>query len=365
MESIPAEILLAIAKFVIRDTYNYEMAIKILHSNALVSTRFNDVFNANEVWQDIALKFNDYTRLYRRRCATNLTWREVIQERLSNVFIEREILVGDRERPERRYLVQVHGNGNLFIGGNINMDRSILIHRFTDLARRFGGSGEMSDAIVCRNVSNELSPVEIDYIMMPYNMNLHEKVVDVSTYDPFMLILTDKGNVVEFIFKPSWDTKWDEFSRPRCIDFTNTVLGSKEHSSFETKKVSVDKIYAMDYAFMAIADGYIYTWSVIDNPLGGENIRTPPVRIDALSSIYVYFVEQNGLTTKLYYTPRTLIMDDHETYKFKSPFKEDIVDPDALFITIDNQQVMAIIAESVFTEEQIVEIAQRIRIAEE
>ena len=310
----------------------------------LISNGFSSLARDWQIWQKVAQKFSDYARLHKRHQATDQEWQQIVLDRLRHVVVEREILVGDRNAPERRYLVQIHGNGIMYMGGNVDRKRAEFIHMFTDLP-----------GVMCYN-----DPVvkygDNAFIMIPFHLSVSGKsdimkVVDISTYDPFVLILTETGEVVELVFKPNWDTKWDEFSRPRRVPFPDGV--------------TIEKIYAMDYAFMALEHGYCYCWSVIDNPLGTrENIRTPPIRLEALSSMYVYYVEPIGELTRLYYVPRS-VADGESVLRFKSPFKDDIVDPTAQFVDIQNTDVMALIAQSVFSEEEIVEIAERIRIAEE
>jgi len=311
----------------------------------LVNKQFYMISNDWQIWEKVARLFSDYARLKKRHTATDAEWKLIVQERISKVILEREILVGDRTNPEKRYLVTLHGNGNMFIGSNIDNERARIIHQYTDVFNTL-----QTDALV-KHKNNE-------FIMMHYDMELIGsefkkdllKVVDISTFDPFMLVLTESGDVIEFIFKPSWDTKWDEFTKPRLLNFP--------------KNVQIEKIYAMDYAFMAIEKGYVWVWSIIDNPLGDENIRTPPTLIEALKNMFVYYVELMGLITRIYYVSRDIVNKDN-MLKFRSPYKEDIVDPDAIYVDIENIQVMQIIAMSVFTEQQIQQIAEKVRTAED
>lgn len=338
---LPDEVWVLIAQFLVDEKESYKKTIQILYNYMLVNHQSLAIANDWQVWKRVAQLFTDYARLLKRHMAINIEWKAIVQERLSRIILEREILVGDRTSPERRYLVQVHGSGNMFIGGDIDPQRRIFIHQFTDLPEWFG---LQNDAIV--------KHVDHEFIMMPYHMELVGpdfkrdmlKVVDISTFDPFMLVLTESGEVIEFIFKPSWDTKWDEFTKPRRLEFPNNV--------------QIEKIYAMDYAFMAIQNGYVWVWSVIDNPLGGENIRAPPSMITALADMFVYYIEPQALMTRLYYVPRKII-DNDSALKFRSPYKDDIVDPDALFVDIENAQVMQIIAMAVFSEEEIAAIAEK------
>lgn len=336
--NLPDEVWIGVVQALVDDCESYKITLQLLHNYMLVNQQSYAIANDWQVWRKVAQLFSDYARLRKRHLAVGIDWKTIVQDRLKHIVTEREILVGDRAAPERRYLVQVHGSGNMFIGGDIDKTRAQLIHQFTDNV----WFESMQDALV-KYGDNE-------FIMQPFHLIGNGqnalKVVDISTFDPFMLVLTETGEVIEFIFKPSWDTKWDEFAKPRRLEFPS--------------KVQIEKIYAMDYAFMAIHDGHIFVWSVIDNPIGGENIRTPPTRIDALRDMFVYYVEPLGNTTRLYYAPRKTVNTD-SLLKFKSPYKDDIVDPDAMFVDIENAQVMQIIAASVFTEAQIEEIAEKIR----
>jgi hypothetical protein len=345
---LPDEVWIAVMDAAISTVESYKDALQILHNCTLVSKAINAIVDDWQIWKRVAQMFSDYARLKKRYHAIDIEWKTIVRERLSNVIVEREILVGDRSAPEKRYLIQVHGSGNMFIGSDVNKQRAEFIHRFTDITEGFGLQ-LFHDAIVKYG--------ETEFIMMPYHMELVGpeyrrdmlKVVDVSTFDPFMLVLTETGCVIEFIFKPSWDTKWDEFTKPRMLEFPSDV--------------HIEKIYAMDYAFMAIQNGFLWVWSVIDNPIGGENIRTPPLRLDVLSSMYVYYIEHHTSITRVYYVMRNSI-NNEDLLKFKSPYKDDIVDPNALYVDVENAQVMQIITASVFTEEQIQEIAEKIRTAE-
>jgi len=343
---LPDEVWIAIMDVLISTAESHKDTIQILHNCALVNKAFNTLVDDWQIWKRVAQMFSDYARLKKRHHAIDIEWKTIVRERLSNVIIEREILVGDRAEPEKRYLIQVYGSGDMFIGSEVNKQNVKIIHQYTDIEGF--GLQYLHDAIVKYG--------ETEFIMMPYYMELIGpeyrkdilKVVDISTFDPFMLVLTENGCVIEFIFKPSWDTKWDAFTKPRMLEFP-----------FNTQ---IEKIYAMDYAFMAIQNGFLWVWSVIDNPIGGsENIRSPPVRIDALSSMYVYYIENQSLSaTRVYYVMRNSI-NNEDLLKFKSPYKDDIVDPNAIYVDIENAQVMQLIASSVFTEEQIQEIAEKIR----
>ena len=332
MQELPIELQLRILSLLIESSHNWEKAIQLLYNGMLINSQSLDLCQDRKLWQMIAIKFNDYARLYKRYKITTADWKVLVRERLSDVIIQRIILVGDRTTPENKYLVRVNGNGTMYIGSVISESQVELIKYF---------SNNDDDLDIYRYEDTY-------YMMIAYYLDVIGqstcKVVDISNYDPFMLVLTETGDCIEFIFKPSWDTKWTSFTKPRLMVFPNNT--------------KVDKIYTMDYAFMAISDGFIWAWTVVDHPIPGSNtnsIRTKPVLLEKLSAYYCYYVEPKGNITRLYYLDRINI-NSESILLYKSPFKDDIVDPKAQFVDVDNYDVMAVITQDIFSEDDVTTI---------
>jgi hypothetical protein len=339
MEAIPEELQLKQFIILIESVHTWEEAIRLLRNIMLVCQTWYRYGCDWQLWKLVATKFHDYVRLLKRHQSIGVEWKTIIKERLSKVFIQQEILVGDRLSPECKYLIEIHGDGTMYLGN------AVLSELIMQLYMISGNDSNYGNLVSYNGTSYMMSPFHLSQTITGGML----KIVDISNYDPFMLALTDTGNVIEFIFKPSWDTKWDTFTRPRYVEFPNDAV--------------IDKIYAMDYAFMAIGNGYVFVWTVIDHPMPtrdnhGENIRTKPICLEILRDFYVYYIEPMHKLTRLYYVIRSSTTD---MLRYKSPFKSDIVDPTALYIDIENYQVMAIIAENIFTSDEITYIADKIQ----
>ena len=355
LETIPEEDLLEIVKFLTKDLIP-KAAVKIVINLALVNNYFHMVMLDRQIWKTIASSFNDYVRLEKRYKSINIEWRDIVKERLSGVFIEREIIVGPRDAPERRHLIQVHGNGYMYIGTNIPGQDLEIIRYFN----RFLDMGVDDYDVMYRLIKYN----SIDYIMQPFYFNLDFinnneviqskmnhilNVADISTYDPFLLVLTSDGHVIEFMFKPSNDSKWDDCAKSRLLEF----------SILNCSVDAVEKIYALDYACFALSNGRVWCWSIIDHPDGTRhNIKTKPIRLDQLEPYYIYFIRRDrpGFT-KCFFVDRRNINDGNQ-YLYRSPTLELDIEP--TWMEIPDEQIMALIGASVFTDDEITAIAERV-----
>lgn len=340
---LPDEAVLNIIQHVIDSGTSAKNCIALLNNITFVNKYFHVVTQDWQIWKRIAARFNDYVRLEKRYKAVDIEWYTIVKERLSGVFIEREVIVGPRDAPERKHLIQVHGNGIMFIGTNISGRDADNIEHFDRM-------------VLQENIQHNLVRYhDTNYVMIPFHMQLeivsgdvklldfHHilDIADVSTYDPFVLVLTSDGHVIEFMFKPSYDTKWDNCAKPRMLQL----------------EIPMDKIYAMDYACFAIGDGRVWCWSIIDHPDGTRyNIKTNPTQLIALEPYYVYFIERSRTGfTKVYYVVRQDINEKNK-YLYRSPSIE-LEQSEHTWFEIPDEQVMAIMIMSVFNDDEMHDIA--------
>lgn len=345
LDKIPLEIIAIVFVQVLEDQSCFE-SLHQMYILSLVNKLFQNLSLENTIWKYIATKFVDYARLLRRYNATDRTWRDICKERVSDVFIQHEILVGSRENPEKKILIQVHGIGQMYLGVVIeDQTRIALLKRNNSelkgnlLTEYNGTTYVLTPCHMCKTTLNEHHRTPI-----MYKNNVWD-TVDLACYDPTVLILTNDGTVIEFICKPSWDTKWDKFTYPHLIEIDTQV----------------EKIYAMDYCNIALSNGYCYCWSIIEHPLVGhleyktpwEIIETKPIRITALDNYYIYFVECKDNFTRFYYKKRTAMTDDVRL-SLKSPT---LLFDTTEFFDIEKSQIMQFISSSCFTEDEIEEIS--------
>jgi hypothetical protein len=333
MDTIPDEIMTMIGKAVLRGNTIRDQ-LNLISIGSLVCSYWNEIWQDGYIWQCVVQSFPDSLRLERRYRATVVSWKELCRERLSSVFLEQEILVGDRTSPEAKYLIQVHGTGVLYIGANRNSFDFIPSWRLHQ-------SSEPEYELVVKRSSDM-------YYMIPFRAALRDAtVVDISAFDPFLLILTSRGNVIEMIFKPSWATKWKEHSQMRFLEFSGPV--------------ELDRVYAFAHACFALQDGFVWCWSIIDHPFPleveedrRENIKTPPIRLSQLEKLFVYHLESERDYTRMYYVDR----DAHLDLRIRSP--TDLNPEDVKFIDVSNVDIMYLISTSIFTESEIEAINQRL-----
>jgi hypothetical protein len=340
MDIIPDEIL---AKFVSFNTL--AESVSTVYRMSLVSTRWYSVFTDDVIWKSMAKLFPDYVRLCARHKTSTNSWMELCRERLSKVFLEREILVGDRTNPEDRYLIRIMGNGDLYFGRDVTSIVNYI--DYISNTHRIGDKVYTMDPVLCGGGDNTI-----------FN------AIDLSNYDPFLLILGCDGRVMEFTFAPT----------------RNGLLFYRTHErrlrSLEFKKNNIvyamDRVYALDFACFALQDGYVWTWSMIDHPLPltvpenkRENITTTPICLDILKDYWIYQIapsENLNQHTRMYYERRSLVTHRNRHW-FRSIDDIKIMDPghEIRWIDVPNIDIMYLISKSVFTEDEIDTICQTMR----
>jgi hypothetical protein len=293
--------------------------VSVLYQCMQVSWMWLECFSHNSIWKRVAKTFPDYSRLLCRYRASGLSWKEICRERLSEVFMQQEMMIGDRAAPEARIVFKLAGTGEMYIDAFVMQNRCI-----SDLPHRLA------------------------------NMQQLPKVVDISTCDPFVLVLDVIGNVWEFVFPPSWDHKWAEVSTPRNLSITD----------------GVDRVFAMDFACFALSNGRVWTWSIIDHPMPlmvaeheRENIATPPVQLVGLEPFWIYYIEStdHGLT-RMYYETRSFVnADNRDTFRHPNDVRTIYPDRTVRYHDIPNEQIMALISQSIWSDDMISQIVEQMQ----
>lgn len=348
---IPDEIIANVASQMVVGTNVKEITNEFYYT-MLVCKRWYSVFTDGNIWRSISQLFPDYVRLDARYRASSVSWMELCRERLSSIFMEHEILVGDRENPENRTLIQILGNGDTYIG---------FVNDFKDdMSSKAKWNTIFSAAFKAKNVKYR----GLSYLMYAQYYQIKGigpkifNAIDLSNYDPFVLLLGSEGQVLELIYTTSKEKKWRKPSRE--LEFIKNDICHK-----------MDRVYAMAFACFALSDGHVWTWSIIDHPMplmvreeNRENILTPPICLDMINGFWVYHLEQSDVLncTRMYYEMRTIV-NDRNRHQFRSPADVLLNDPlrEIQFIDVSNVDIMYLISKSIFSEDMINEITQKMQ----
>lgn len=332
MDVITDELLVMIANSYFDMFDDLNTCLRAMYICYLVCLRWTNVFSEESLWKNICKKCPDYVRLLRRHRATSLTWKIICKEHLSNVIVERLILVGDRLAPEQKILLHVRGDGQLFAG--------------------------MSDIYVFQMGEYETKYDDVTYDMIPYavvseDFKLERFVADLASFDPFVLVLTADGRVIELAFLAAGVEGWNGITRPRQIYFNS---GSSD-------RVIIDKVYAFAHSNFALQDGNVWCWTIVDHPFPLEalpeergGIKTRPLLLTRLKQFWIYHIEYPPASeiTRMYYLPR----ETHSIDELREI--RDVVDTEEkLYLDVPNRDLMFLMSSTVFTEDQLEYYAQR------
>lgn len=165
-------------------------------------------------------------------------WKQTFFERVSGVVLRNVVLVGDRNQPERKIVVELTGKGECFVGeeGNLKLIqdyRSVIFDKNRS-------EGWMSMIPFTSSFGKRVTNRKTSAAIRTLNF------VDVSSYDPTVLFLSSDGVVLESLFLPSYITNYDEFQKPAKIeiDSAGKIVGVRATAAFSFAWTDKEEIFA-------------------------------------------------------------------------------------------------------------------------
>ena len=320
-----------ICKFIIRDILSTLSTCK-----RLAIFRENDI-----LWCAICKEFDDFEFIASRQIARNVSWKEMYIQRINNLYREEELVVGLVDRPEYKITIYIYGDGRCFMSKNLYTSNN-------------DGEPIATMPVPLGTGAAQMLQIQNYEVGDDYGVIKDHEIIDVHAANMTILLLCQDGKVLEMLFTPSWMQEYNDYSTPMLVEFTE-LIGTDDR---------IRIIRTLMSSNIAISEqGKVFVWTVIQHPETMEIIRTRPLHIrqldGALQNIYdvenyvpVAANEQNELAS---YT-RILW---REELSARDPMTGKRIFEDR-YMDIDNSQIMLLIMENHFSEEDINEISQNI-----
>lgn len=385
MNFLPLEITDRILGFAIEKNESKDSILDtdlwFLFQLQLVCWGWKDILDHSTVWKTISKGFPDFEILEKRQIAKSVHWKQVCKDRINNNFIMKSVSVGNVSNPKSKYLIHVSGSNKLYISnlsyltedtklfmgqyGLLKFDNDIYQQLSLPITENIKiplpviGTGEWAvrgTFYFTDNVPSEpayLQPMSLDRHHMSISIQnefyrfvqKHHMnplfVIDVSVFDPFVLILTNRSSVIELMFVQELsEGRWWDFREPRIISINAKIL----------------RVFAFDFGNIAIDENHnVWVWTALEHPFPDpailetqKKIRADPLLLDALSKYNIVHCEP-GIAdhTRMFYTN-----DDssHGCDNFKT----------LPYLDVPNVQMIAMIAEQAFTPEILEQLVDRI-----
>jgi len=189
---------------------------------------------------------------------------------------------------------------------------------------------------------------DVEYHMMSFNLDsfhtsgceiLKDPVIDVSVYDPMVLVLT-LSQVIELMFVPEYDGEWRDMRDPRVVEFNPNTR--------------IQRVFAFDFGNIAIdQENHVWAWTTLDHPFPDpayiesmKKIRTNPIHLSALDEFKIVHVEPSSIV-------------DHTRFYYASVSDLDNI---VSYHDVPNADIIALIAEAEFTPETLARLSDQVRI---
>lgn len=237
---------------------------KHLTVTAQVCRRFALLSSDNQIWRELCQNFHDFPHLRNKALLLKQTWKSIYRQRFCGIYKTREVLIGPREQPTDRRLIQLMGSGECY------------------LSTHYEEIIEYYDSDLCPINDNITVVGNIRYYMQKITDCLTGTIrgimIDVQTYDPHILLLNSSGQVFEFITPPEWATNWSKFRTPNLIGIPYPVKA----------------IFCLAVGNFAITMcGKVYFWTITSDPSDDHaQTRMYPVHVAPLDALKVQKIEE-------------------------------------------------------------------------
>jgi len=290
--------------------------IKTIISFGQTSKSFNLISEDNYIWKCFSNKLK-HTKSYPiAQSIIEMNWKKYYQIYIRSIVKSIEVLIGDRTNPENRILIQLQGNGKCYISGRYSRD---YIYPVVYNSYHYEMVPITEITLPLYYELNELNgiykyiPFTNDYkkksIIFTERRKLEQtKIIDISSFDPFIILLSDNNRVFEFVLTPEWYTDYKNFAIPTEI-IIPLIPGD---SIVNIKSTMIGNFIFVNNINPTI--NKVFIWSIIDNK------RINPILIHALTSIKVIDVEYiNKKNSEFIYInsddiPQKLLVDNVEIY---------------------------------------------------
>lgn len=297
IEDFPTEIYIYVLEYFWNDLNSLSCVSKSCHF-------LNDLCNDDNLWKTYCEKRRYFEMMQIRRKIMNEPWKNIYKIFLREIIKTCEILIGDRINPEDRVLIQLKGDGTCFISqGHIDTRNKVgsLLAMTIDLNNVIDNQLQSSNTELKEDYHVKYN--DYLYIMGPANEKFLStglnkiRIVDFSSYDPVVLLLSDDNRVFEFILSPSWIPEYKEFAIP------------KEISLPLEKDDRVKLIKCLPIANFAVVNSNggnkIFAWTCYEQEGTGKIVRTETKIIEQLSEFDIIdIVYVNSVHTEFAYLDR-------------------------------------------------------------
>ena len=268
--------------------------------------------DALEVWN------NDLVWLYKSKSERNFQkikqLKELLHSNWKNAYLmfqyefiqSLEILIGDRNQPEGRVLIQLLGSGKCYISekfylGVVFSDRletnnkNIYYIPYNGIIYKMVRLNEYNSPLYC--LEDDIRTIT-KYI--PYSSNRNkwkhiknerlklnnDRIVEISSYDPYVLLLTEQNKVFEFAVYPESESNVKEGLIP-----TEVIIPSKD----PIFKIKATKIGNFVLTQNSNDDVIIFVWTDVNKN------RSKVISLDPILEYKIYDLEVFNDITEMYY----------------------------------------------------------------
>lgn len=281
--------------------------LKSLGRFAQVCKQALEIYKHDLVWYYKAVAERNFHLIHERKHVFNFSWRKAYLLFQIEFIKTLEILVGDRQNPEGRFLIQLLGNGKCYIserfyqgilfGNKLDSGKDLYYIPYNGIIYKMILFSEYDSPLYA--LKNDLNTVS-KYIPFTDNHSnwvhikneraklINDRVIDVVSFDPYILLLTEKNKIFEFAIYPEI-----VFIPQKYLIPTEVVLPTND-LIFKIKCTQIGN-------FALTRDTYghtkVYFWSTINQ------INTSIVWLEPLAQFNI--VDLNPISeqiTEFYYT---------------------------------------------------------------
>jgi len=282
---------------------------RTVYNLLLTCQYFNDVMNHDFIWRQMCMEFADLDRLEFMHEHQDVSWRDLYKIRITGVIKQKEIRIGDQSNPENCVLFQIMGNGHVYISTDWSSPTSPRHYTPYSPPRGSSRAPKIQWALhesrqytmapitaVCTELNklyerdkSEQPLVDKFVRILPFTKLGQEQrkkdsviqdirgglFVNISTFSPFVLLLSKHGEIYELMFLPHGVRGYEGMYVPHLVELAGLNV--------DEKVVYIKATAMANYAVTNL--GRLFAWTLFDHPTEARKMAALPVEIAQLKGI--------------------------------------------------------------------------------